>query len=573
MFILSFLGLLLEVEAAEYITLFGTDFDMPWTFDEKWIEEQWPENDYSQVYVSNGILHMRVPGGRSLRNKVCTRRSFSSDDKLGLTIEVRFRIDNPQTTPNYAIFLYTHWSDSGARLQEIDWEYSSALGTQQITYYYDDDTTNPTPHSISLPSPWNSISTYSEWNVLQFDIRPGFTRVLFNDDVAVKHLDIEGSPSGGFDASNFQLIIETSSGDPIERDPPSYDSELQVDYVKVSRATFGYIWNTGGAFDLRSMDSGYKQRVMDTPWGRNYWGINGYSWTQDGKIHSIESCRFYSDGYTLSLYGKEVEGKYGTVACIQGDVWSWNSDWNQPPPMIYQGESTILIYFKRMLNEPEDHPKSRIMFAIDVWLTSPLLENKITGAPKRLVLDLIFHVGGNDNVVKSFEDPDSMGDHSCFHYQHNLAEEFGEAPHQNWKIYKIPLSRYIQQALENDWKHWDGSPASGPITYAVNSLRIVQVEFLIEIVHAEAEASIDNFYFVGHAPWDFYGPEGFVPDGVVDIFDIVGLAKTYGTELGDPEYDYRADIENQDGRIDIYDIVRVAAHFTEMYPYPPFSSA
>jgi len=49
-------------------------------------------------------------------------------------------------------------------------------------------------------------------------------------------------------------------------------------------------------------------------------------------------------------------------------------------------------------------------------------------------------------------------------------------------------------------------------------------------------------------------------DNLVDIFDIVIVAKSFGSLIGDPIYDPVADI-NHDSRIDIFDVVPVAIKF------------
>jgi hypothetical protein len=59
-------------------------------------------------------------------------------------------------------------------------------------------------------------------------------------------------------------------------------------------------------------------------------------------------------------------------------------------------------------------------------------------------------------------------------------------------------------------------------------------------------------------PWDVNG------DGKVDIKDILIVAKAYGSNPGDPNYDPRADV-NGDSKIDIKDILIVAKHYGEIY--------
>jgi len=54
-------------------------------------------------------------------------------------------------------------------------------------------------------------------------------------------------------------------------------------------------------------------------------------------------------------------------------------------------------------------------------------------------------------------------------------------------------------------------------------------------------------------------------DDIVDILDIVIVAASFGSSVGQPSYDQNADINN-DGAVDIFDIVIVAAYFGEVDP-------
>lgn len=49
-------------------------------------------------------------------------------------------------------------------------------------------------------------------------------------------------------------------------------------------------------------------------------------------------------------------------------------------------------------------------------------------------------------------------------------------------------------------------------------------------------------------------------DGSVDIFDVVILAKAFGTKPGDPNWNPNADL-NSDGQVDIFDVVTIAKNF------------
>lgn len=53
-------------------------------------------------------------------------------------------------------------------------------------------------------------------------------------------------------------------------------------------------------------------------------------------------------------------------------------------------------------------------------------------------------------------------------------------------------------------------------------------------------------------------------DGVVDIFDIVIVAKAFSSVLGDPNWDQRADI-NGDNKVDIFDMVVLVIHYGDVW--------
>lgn len=94
---------------------------------------------------------------------------------------------------------------------------------------------------------------------------------------------------------------------------------------------------------------------------------------------------------------------------------------------------------------------------------------------------------------------------------------------------------------------------------------------MIEDLTAWAEASIvagevdtsDNVYVNGSVTviWRIGDVNG---NGVINIFDIVILAGSYGFEQGDPRYDPLLDY-SQNGRIDIFDIVAAAASYGTQY--------
>jgi hypothetical protein len=49
-------------------------------------------------------------------------------------------------------------------------------------------------------------------------------------------------------------------------------------------------------------------------------------------------------------------------------------------------------------------------------------------------------------------------------------------------------------------------------------------------------------------------------DGMVDIYDAILLASSYGSKLGDPNWNSNADLNN-DGAVDIFDAILLAGNF------------
>jgi len=125
------------------------------------------------------------------------------------------------------------------------------------------------------------------------------------------------------------------------------------------------------------------------------------------------------------------------------------------------------------------------MYAINIWFFSDELPGPNwpgdPPGPKRLVMDLIFHVAGEQNSINSFVDE------HAFHYQAMI----GEAPYQDWAHYDIDLTEHINNALSLNWRTSTGQIV-GPILFAEDTLVIKQLEYLLELKRASAACSIDS---------------------------------------------------------------------------------
>ena len=249
------------------------------------------------------------------------------------------------------------------------------------------------------------------------------------------------------------------------------------------------------------------------------------------------------DGHSLVMEGHETEGKWGTVTCVQGDVWNWKNIfpekmWNEPIPISYLDDEQefkdliIEIDVRRLYNGSLAEPgeDDRIMYAIDVWLSSPelpLIPNKTQTKP--LVLDIIFYLGEDDKA-------ESFVDDYGYHYQVKLPECPIES-HVDTSI-TIPLTAYIYNALREGYINW-ADPEPRPIYYIENvdrveeTLRLYQLEFLLEVQRAYAACAIDNFYLRTSCPTDVESLwlADLNKDGRIRVDDVLFVALQWGNEV------------------------------------------
>lgn len=259
------------------------------------------------------------------------------------------------------------------------------------------------------------------------------------------------------------------------------------------------IWNSHGDFELPAMDTGNVsgQCYINDFW-RNYntWGIEGYTLSDPEnhtapENHTITWSHFKSTGHEGYLYGKEESGKVGLVGYVQGNVWGQSSGgvgpevcgnipWNIPSPVSINGKDISLkIKIFRDTNNLLSSDSS-IMFAVRIWFSSPDLTwgNDINGK-QPLAINLIFYHQCNWTGCGY-----QIAEDNGFYYYPVLEDE---TPFQNWQSYSLQLNQYIQMALDHQWK-------LGNIAYSKATLKIYQIEFLIELKNSEGAASIDDFY-------------------------------------------------------------------------------
>jgi hypothetical protein len=280
------------------------------------------------------------------------------------------------------------------------------------------------------------------------------------------------------------------------------------------------IWNNVAFYDQGSFGpvEGYDEsheKDLSPPWGNSSWGISAYAWEPSSSTKQpIHYYNFTSDGQTAYLEGHEEDGYYGVVRYIQGDVWwgdqvPWNLPWNEPrnPQNLLTHNRQLDIDIDIYRDQETDLPgSSRIMYAINIWFYSDELPGPNWSGgppgPKRLVMDLIFHVAGEQNSINSFVDE------YAFHYQAMI----GEAPYQNWAHYDIDLTEHINNALSLNWN------GVGPILFAEDTLEIKQLEYLLELKRASAACSIDSLVLTYS---ETGGSDAPVSDFSSDVVDAV----------------------------------------------------
>lgn len=238
-----------------------------------------------------------------------------------------------------------------------------------------------------------------------------------------------------------------------------------------------------GTFDLVAMDT---LNIDDActaqaPWGPDSWGIEAATFS-DPDDRTIDSARFVATGQDGYLYGMEEQGRWGFVRYIQGDVWGGTScgpvTWHRFAPLPTAGRDIrVDIEVYRDTANLFTDSNSWIMFAVNAWFSSPdfPLEGGDLNGRKPLVMDLALHHECNmDGCALRHAESDS-----AYHYQSSV----GQAPPGDWGIFSIALAPHI----DNAFAAFDLPEA------ARQSLRLYQLEFVIELHAAEGAATIDDF--------------------------------------------------------------------------------
>lgn len=240
-----------------------------------------------------------------------------------------------------------------------------------------------------------------------------------------------------------------------------------------------------GDFAIPTFDTGNIDGscTMLAPNGDRSWGVEAATFSVP-EDRTIDTARFLSNGESGYLYGLENRGRWGFVRYIQGDVWGGGNCgpivWNTFEPVATAGRDIridLQVYpdTEKLFTEND----SWIMFAVNLWFSSPdlPLEGGDLNGRKPLVMDLILdHACTMPGCAYGHKESES-----AYHYQ---ASVVSEAPTPGtWNPVSMDVSEHLAQAVE----HFE-LPAA-----AAESLKLYQVEFVIELYRAEGAASIDDF--------------------------------------------------------------------------------
>ena len=255
------------------------------------------------------------------------------------------------------------------------------------------------------------------------------------------------------------------------------------------------IWNTYSRFRVPVYDSGRLSNVcfIKAPWGSHSWGVEASSFS-DPRNHRLQAARFSRRRTGVAtLAGMDSNSRWGFVRYVQGDIWGRSHcgaiPWRIPPPLATSGRQPVVkVDYRRDGGRLLTPHNSWLMPAINIWFSSPAFPpgGDKTGH-KPLVMDLAFGYQCNIPGCKlgSFEDE------YAFHYQRFVPyRRFGDRTRCGgrpaWRCYTIPLNGFIRDAVRHDWR------PSGPLDGAGRSLRLYQLDVLIELYNSRGAASIDN---------------------------------------------------------------------------------
>lgn len=253
----------------------------------------------------------------------------------------------------------------------------------------------------------------------------------------------------------------------------------------------------GGDFEAIDLfDTGWldKRCTNLSPWGPSGWGVNSGTFLRADDDRALEGARFrvFSEGGSrvASLFAKESRGiKMGFARFIQGDAWGGTGcpgaaaiGWAKPAPLAVGGRRLALKIdvkteeVRKFSSRWTVSGRSHAMIAFNVWLSSPHL-------PKRAVLDLAVVHDCNWGVGPCGPNPNEDG--KAYHYIVHVGDG-RDSPQGRWVRWIVDLNKHLRDAAARF-----GWPEA-----ALRSLSITQVEFLIEVMDAQAGVVFDNVHLL-----------------------------------------------------------------------------
>lgn len=254
-------------------------------------------------------------------------------------------------------------------------------------------------------------------------------------------------------------------------------------------------WNADAEFSLPAMDTGvvYETCASKAPWGPSSWGVEHGSF-QGAFNFNLSSARFRNNGDHAYLFGKNLQpGRvWGCVRYVQGDIWGASScgprQYHIPKPQPLRGKHLILelncLLDTANLLTPQD---SWIMAATNLWLSGAILPaGKDREGRKPLVIDL--YIYNHSNMLPH---PIARESEDAFH----LPLELQRAEIGHWGSWRIDLKTPLEEAIAKGFPELYQRKTGENI---LDDLSLYQLDFVLELVNAEAAATIDNFRLLIH---------------------------------------------------------------------------
>lgn len=263
--------------------------------------------------------------------------------------------------------------------------------------------------------------------------------------------------------------------------------------------------NHDGAFEMAAFDiEGHNGCISDAPWGSRSWGIEAANFTpNNAQRNAISWFRFRKAPAGVYLYGQELSGKWSYVRYVQGDAWGGTHCGDAPSWYIFQPvpvvETPLQVELDFLLDTHTlvTDDNSWLMFAVNLWFRSPAIRsNDLTQANqvhgnKPLVVDFVLHHECNlesDCGLRFFESD------TAFHYMIPIDPDYSFE--NGMRRYIFGVNEHIREAVEATYlPECETTECLGEIPdEALNSLELMQFEFVTELFNAEGAAVIDNFF-------------------------------------------------------------------------------